>query len=198
MASPAEVRDRTGGQDVRRIVYSEEEIAARVAEMAAEIAAAYPPEEELLVLGTLKGSFIFLADLVRQIRRPMQVDFIGAASYGSGTVSSGRVDLVYDAEAVLAGRNVLLVEDIIDSGHTIASVLEMLQTRQPASLKVCTLLDKAERREVVVPIDYRGFSIPSKFVFGYGLDLDEYYRNLPFIGVAHPDRILSPEPPEKG
>jgi hypoxanthine phosphoribosyltransferase len=181
MASPAEVRDRTGGQDVRRIVYSEEEIAARVAEMAAEIAAAYPPEEELLVLGTLKGSFIFLADLVRQIRRPMQVDFIGAASYGSGTVSSGRVDLVYDAEAVLAGRNVLLVEDIIDSGKTVDRLVPLLRERGPRSLELCALLHKHVAPPLALEPRWVGFDAPREFLVGYGLDHSENYRNLPFI-----------------
>ena len=116
------------------------------------------------------------------------------SSYGKGVrESKGNVRISLDLTTSIEGRHVLLVEDIIDSGNTIASVLELLSTRRPASLRVCTLLDKAERREAVVPIHYRGFTIPNKFVFGYGLDLDEYYRNLPFIGVVHPDKYLQTE-----
>jgi hypoxanthine phosphoribosyltransferase len=181
MASPAEVRARTGGQEVQRIVYSEAEIAARVAEMAREIVAAYPADEELLVLGTLKGSFIFLADLVRQIARPIQVDFIGAASYGSGTVSSGQVNLVYDTEAVLAGRHVLLVEDIIDSGKTIDRLVPLLRERGPRSLELCALLHKHVAPPLALEPRWVGFDAPRAFLVGYGLDHSENYRNLPFI-----------------
>jgi len=180
------------------VLIPEARLQARIRELGAEISRDYA-DQDLVLICILRGGVLFLADLMRAISVPHTVDFMAVSSYGAGArKSGGQVRIALDLSASIEGRNVLLVEDIIDSGHTIASVLEMLQTRQPASLKVCTLLDKAERREVVVPIDYRGFSIPSKFVFGYGLDLDEYYRNLPFIGVAHPDRILSPEPPEKG
>jgi hypoxanthine phosphoribosyltransferase len=180
------------------VLIPEARLQARIRELGAEISRDYA-DQDLILICILRGGVLFLADLMRAISVPHTVDFMAVSSYGAGArKSGGQVRIALDLSASIEGRNVLLVEDIIDSGHTIASVLEMLQTRQPASLKVCTLLDKAERREVVVPIDYRGFSIPSKFVFGYGLDLDEYYRNLPFIGVAHPDRILSPEPPEKG
>ena len=180
------------------VLIPEARLQARIRELGAEISRDYA-DQDLILICILRGGVLFLADLMRAISVPHTVDFMAVSSYGAGArTSGGQVRITLDLSASIEGRNVLLVEDIIDSGHTIASVLEMLQTRQPASLKVCTLLDKAERREVVVPIDYRGFSIPSKFVFGYGLDLDEYYRNLPFIGVAHPDRILSPEPPEKG
>jgi len=180
------------------VLIPEARLQARIRELGAEISRDYA-DQDLILICILRGGVLFLADLMRAISVPHTVDFMAVSSYGAGArKSGGQVRIALDLSASIEGRNVLLVEDIIDSGHTIASVLEMLQTRQPASLKVCTLLDKAERREVVVPIDYRGFSIPSKFVFGYGLDLDEYYRNLPFIGVAHPDRILSPGPPEKG
>jgi len=180
------------------VLIPEARLQARIRELGAEISRDYA-DQDLILICILRGGVLFLADLMRAISVPHTVDFMAVSSYGAGArTSGGQVRITLDLSASIEGRNVLLVEDIIDSGHTIASVLEMLQTRQPASLKVCTLLDKAERREVVVPIDYRGFSIPSKFVFGYGLDLDEYYRNLPFIGVAHPDRILSPGPPEKG
>lgn len=180
------------------VLIPEARLQARIRELGAEISRDYA-DQDLILICILRGGVLFLADLMRAISVPHTVDFMAVSSYGAGArKSGGQVRIALDLSASIEGRNVLLVEDIIDSGHTIASVLEMLQTRQPASLKVCTLLDKAERREVVVPIDYRGFSIPSKFVFGYGLDLDEYYRNLPFIGVAHPDRILSAGPPEKG
>ncbi len=179
------------------VLIPEARLQARIRELGAEISRDYA-DQDLLLICILRGGVLFLADLMRAISVPHTVDFMAVSSYGAGArQSGGQVRIALDLSASIEGRNVLLVEDIIDSGHTIASVLEMLQTRQPASLKVCTLLDKSERREVVVPIDYRGFSIPSKFVFGYGLDLDEYYRNLPFIGVARPDRILSPGPPEK-
>jgi hypoxanthine phosphoribosyltransferase len=122
------------------------------------------------------------------------IDFMAVSSYGAGArESTGQVRITLDLQTNVQGKDVLLVEDIIDSGHTIASVIQMLKTRRPDSLKVCTLLDKVQRREADVPIHYRGFEIPNKFVFGYGLDLDEYYRNLPFIGVVRPDKYLPPD-----
>jgi hypoxanthine phosphoribosyltransferase len=181
MASAAEVRARTGGQEVRRIVYSEAQIATRVAEMAGEITTAYPDDEELLVLGTLKGSFIFVADLVRQVTRPLHVDFIVAASYGSGTVSSGQVRLVYDSEAELAGRHVLLVEDIIDSGKTMDRLIPLLRTRAPRSLELCALLHKHVAPSLALEPRWVGFDAPPEFLVGYGLDHSENFRNLPFI-----------------
>ena len=156
----------------------------RIAELGAEISRDYAGEELLLVC-ILKGGVMFLSDLIRHITVPVAMDFMAVSSYGVGArQSSGQVRIEMDLNLSLADRHVILVEDIVDTGHTIAAVLELLQTRSPRSLKVCSLLDKAERREVVVPIHYRGFEIPNKFVFGYGLDLDEYWRNLPFIGVA--------------
>ena len=156
----------------------------RIAELGAEISRDYAGEELLLVC-ILKGGFMFLSDLIRHITVPVAMDFMAVSSYGVGArQSTGQVRIEMDLNLSLADRHVILVEDIVDTGHTIAAVLELLQTRSPRSLKVCSLLDKAERREVVVPIHYRGFEIPNKFVFGYGLDLDEYWRNLPFIGVA--------------
>jgi len=135
---------------------------------------------------------MFLTDLMRHIDVPHAVEFMAVSSYGAGKrETSGQVRISLDLNTDIADRDVLLVEDIIDSGHTIASVLDLLSTRKPRSLFVCTLLDKAERREVNVPIRYTGFVIPNKFVFGYGLDLDEYYRNLPFIGVVAPDKYLA-------
>lgn len=180
------------------VLIPEARLQGRIRELGAEISRDYDGQD-LLLICILRGGILFLADLMRAISVPHMVDFMAVSSYGAGArQSGGQVRITLDLSSSIEGRNVLLVEDIIDSGHTIASVLELLQTRQPTSLKVCTLLDKTERREVVVPIHYRGFSIPSKFVFGYGLDLDEYYRNLPFIGVAQPDRVASSGPPEKG
>jgi hypoxanthine phosphoribosyltransferase len=137
---------------------------------------------------------MFLADLMRSITIPHTIDFMAVSSYGSGARrTTGQVRITLDLKENILNRDVLLVEDIVDSGYTIASVLEFLATRHPMSLSVCTLLDKASRREIEVPIHYRGFTIPDKFVFGYGLDLDEYYRNLPFIGAVDPDRYQPSE-----
>jgi hypoxanthine phosphoribosyltransferase len=156
----------------------------RIAELGAEISRDYAGEE-LLLICILKGGVMFLTDLVRYITIPVAFDFMAVSSYGVGArESSGQVRIDMDLKVPLTDRHVILVEDIVDTGQTIAAVLELLETRRPRSLKVCSLLDKAERREVVVPLHYCGFEIPNKYVFGYGLDLDEYWRNLPFIGVA--------------
>lgn len=171
-----------GDQGIRRIVYSAEEIRERVSAMGHAIAEHYPHEEELLVLGLLKGSFVFLADLVRHIRRPMTVDFLVASSYGSGTVSSGHVKLVYDPEADFEGKHVLVVEDIVDSGNTLERIMPLLQARNPRSLELCALLHK---RLVTLTKEARwvGFEPPPEFLIGYGLDHSENYRNLPFIAA---------------
>lgn len=181
MAIPADVQRRTGGKAVRRIVYAQDEIARRVAEMGREITEHYPAGEELLVLGLLKGSFIFLADLTREIARPLHVDFLVAASYGSGTVSTGEVRLVYDPEANMQGRHVLLVEDIIDSGHTINRLIPLLEKRGPKSLELCALLHKRISPPLAREARWVGFDAPTEFLIGYGLDHSENYRNLPFI-----------------
>jgi len=164
----------------------------RIAEIGEEISRDYTGTDNLLLICILRGGMVFLVDLMRCITVPHQVDFMAISSYGAGTrESEGNVRVTLDLQTNIRDKDVLLVEDIIDSGHTISHVLELLSTRQPHSLKVCSLLDKAERREVVVPIHYRGFEIPNKFVFGYGLDLDEYYRNLPFIGVVDLEKLQS-------
>ncbi|HEU5210402.1 MAG TPA: hypoxanthine phosphoribosyltransferase [Longimicrobiales bacterium] len=181
MTGTAELRARTGGRDVKRIVYSREQIADRVAAMGREIASAYPEGENLLVLGLLKGSFIFVADLVREIQRPVTVDFLVASSYGAGTVSSGKVDLVYDPATDLGEHHVLLVEDIIDSGNTLNRLVPLLRSRGPKSLELCTLLHKRIARELVLDARWVGFDSPSEFLIGYGLDHSEHFRNLPFI-----------------
>ena len=167
------------------ILIDEPTLQKRVAELGAEISADYQGDKKLLLICILRGGVPFLVDLSRHITVAHMMDFMAVSSYGTGNrESTGNVRVTFDLQTNIKDKDVLLVEDIVDSGHTIASVLGMLETRQPASLKVCTLLDKAERREAVVPINYRGFTIPNRFVFGYGLDLDEYYRNLPFIGVV--------------
>jgi hypoxanthine phosphoribosyltransferase len=174
------------------VLIDEKTLQNRVAELGFEISHDFEGEKILLVC-ILRGGVMFLTDLIRHITIPVAIDFMSVASYGAGKrESSGDVRITLDLRTSLKDRSVILVEDIIDSGHTLASVIDMLSTRHPKSLSVCTLLDKAERREVEVPIRYCGFTIPNKFVFGYGLDLDEYYRNLPFIGVVdlnkyHPD-----------
>ena len=162
----------------------------RIAEIGEEISRDYAGTEDLLLICILRGGIVFLVDLMRHLTVPHQIDFMAISSYGAGVrESEGNVRVTLDLQTNIRDKDVLLVEDIIDSGHTISHVLELLSTRQPRSLKVCSLLDKAERREVDVPIHYRGFEIPNKFVFGYGLDLDEYYRNLPFIGVVDLDKL---------
>src|SRR5919109_3019785 len=169
---------------IAEILIDEETLQARIRELGAEISADYL-DNNLLLICLLRGGVPFLVHLSRHITAPHMVDFMAVSSYGAGKrESSGTVRVTLDLQTDIHNKDVLLVEDIIDSGHTIAYVLEMLNLRQPSSLKVCVLLDKAERREAVVPIHYRGFTIPNKFVFGFGLDLDEYYRNLPFVGVV--------------
>ena len=171
---------RLNGRAVRRIAFDEAVLAGRVQELGEEIAAAYP-DGELLVLGLLKGSFIFLSDLVRHIRRPLQVDFLVAASYGSGTVSSGTVRLVYDPETRLEGKHILLVEDIVDSGRTLSRLLELLEQRQPRSLEICALLHKHVATHLTREPRFVGFDAPHEFLVGYGLDHAENFRHLPYI-----------------
>jgi hypoxanthine phosphoribosyltransferase len=171
---------RLMGRTVRRIVYSEQQIAARVHELGEEITAAYP-DGDLLVLGLLKGSFIFLSDLVRQIRRSLQVDFLVASSYGDGTVSSGTVRLLYDPETTLEGKHILLVEDIVDTGRTLNRLMDLLQQRNPRSLEICALLHKHIAEELQYPTRFVGFDAPNEFLVGYGLDHAENFRHIPYI-----------------
>ena len=162
-------------------------ITRRVAELGATITADYKAvdaNENVVVLGVLKGSVIFLADLVRHIELPLTMDFIGVRSYGDATVSSGVVQITQDLTKPIEGKHVLLVEDIVDTGHTVHYLLENLATRRPASIALCSLLHKPERSERSIKIDYLGFTIPNKFVVGYGLDIAQQYRNLPFIGYV--------------
>jgi hypoxanthine phosphoribosyltransferase len=171
---------RLSGRAVRRIAFDEAAIAKRVGELGREITAAYP-NGELLVLGLLKGSFIFLSDLVRQISRPLQVDFLVASSYGEGMVSSGSVNLVYDPETQLEGKNILLVEDIIDSGRTLNRLMSILKEREPRSLEICALLHKRIAEGLQHNAKFVGFDAPNEFLVGYGLDHAENFRHLPYI-----------------
>ena len=179
LISPDVLR-RTGGRPVKSIVFDASTIAARVAELGAEITDAYP-DGELLVLGLLKGSFIFLSDLVRTIERPVQVDFLVASSYGKGKVSSGTVRLLYDPETRLEGKHILVVEDIIDTGRTLQRLMGLLVARQPKSLAICALLDKELATEIRREVRFVGFRAPPAFLVGYGLDHAENFRHLPFI-----------------
>lgn len=176
-----------------KILIDSKTLQTRIVELGAEISRDYAGKDPHLIC-ILRGGVMFLTDLMRQISVPHTIDFMAISSYGTGKrESSGQVRLSMDLKDDIHGRHVLLVEDIIDSGYTLASVLELLKVRKPASLKICTLLDKIERREVFVPVDYVGFVIPDSFVFGYGLDLDEYYRNLPFIGIVDLDKFQPPD-----
>lgn len=164
---------------------SETDLQNRISELGAEISRDYRDSDDLLLVCILRGAVIFLTDLSRKITVPHAMDFMAISSYGAGNrSSSGVVRITMDLITNISNKDVLIVEDIIDSGNTLSYVMELLLTRKPKSLNVCALLDKSERREVEVPIRYTGFKIPNKFVYGYGLDLDEYYRNLPFIGVV--------------
>ena len=182
MPNSADTHARTGGAALDRVVYTAEMIAARTSEMGREIAATYPESEPILVLGLLKGSFIFMADLVREIARPVTLDFLVAASYGAGMVTSGEVRLLYDAEATLEDQHVILVEDIVDSGTTMNRLIPMLEDRRPRSLEICALLHKHLAKDLVKEPRWVGFNAPQEFLIGYGLDHSENFRNLPFIG----------------
>jgi hypoxanthine phosphoribosyltransferase len=171
---------RLDGRPVKRIAFGADQIAARVRELGREITDGYP-DGELLVLGLLKGSFIFLSDLVREIRRPLQVDFLVASSYGDAMESSGTVRLVYDPETTLEGKHILLVEDIVDSGRTLSRLLDLLSERSPRSLEVCALLHKHLAEHLRYPTKFVGFDAPNEFLVGYGLDHAENFRHLPYI-----------------
>jgi hypoxanthine phosphoribosyltransferase len=176
-ATPAD--PRLLGRDVRRIAFDAEALRKRVAELGREITEEYP-DGELLVLGLLKGSFVFLADLVREIRRPLHVDFLVIQSYGDAMVSSGNVRMVYDPETDLAGKHILLVEDIVDSGKTLSKLVTLLQAREPRSIEICALLHK-RIAELPMPVRYVGFDAPNEFLVGYGLDHAENFRHLPYV-----------------
>ena len=172
-------------QDIEKILFQEEELKQRVKELGAQITEDYKGKEIILIT-VLRGSYIFMADLSRAINCPCIIDFMSVSSYGKGTTSSGQVQITKDLSENIAGRDVIVVEDILDSGNTLSYLLEILEARKPASVRLCTLLDKPERRVRKIQADYSGFTIPDAFVVGYGLDYAEKYRNLPYVGILKP------------
>ena len=172
--------------DIGAILADEEQIRERVETLGRQISADYAGKEPLFV-GVLKGCFIFMADLVRACDLKCTVDFMVVSSYGGGTVSSGAVEIVKDLSQDIAGRDVIIVEDILDSGNTLSYLTRIMEARNPASIRIVTLMDKPDRRTAKVQADYVGFTIPDSFVVGYGLDFDQRYRNLPYIGVLKPE-----------
>lgn len=172
-------------QDVERILYTEEELKNRVKELGAQITADYRGRTPVLA-SVLRGSYIFMADLTRAIGLPISVDFMAVSSYGSGTVSSGQVEIKKDLSDSIEGKDLLIVEDILDSGNTLYYLLNVLRARRPASIRICALMDKPGRRSRPIRADYVGFTIPDAFIVGYGLDYNERYRNLPYVGVLKP------------
>ncbi|MBP0969241.1 MAG: hypoxanthine phosphoribosyltransferase [Oscillospiraceae bacterium] len=173
-------------EDISRILFTEDEIKFRVAELGRQISEDFKGED-IVVIGLLKGCFMFIADLMRAIDTNVAVDFMVVSSYGSGVVSSGEIKVRKDYTIDIEGKNVLVIDDILDTGRTLAFVKDYLIVKSPKCIKLCTLLDKPERKLSKVTVDYVGFSVPDEFVVGYGLDYDEKYRNLPFIGVLKPE-----------
>ena len=173
---------------VSKVLLEEEAVAARVAELGADVSTDYA-DKDLLLVGVLKGAVFFMADLMRRLTSPCEVDFMAISSYGASTDSSGVVRILKDLDINIEGRDVLVVEDIIDSGLTLSYLMRMLESRNPASLEVCALLTKPARREIDVRVRYTGFEIPNEFVIGYGLDFGERYRNLPYVAVLDPDAV---------
>lgn len=175
---------------LKEILIDENTLQTRVKQLGAMISSDYNDCDDLLLICILKGGVMFLTDLTRHISVPHEIDFMAVSSYGKGLrETSGKVRIDMDLTAEVTGKHLLIVEDIIDSGHTLQFVIQMLQARQPASVRLCTLLNKASRRQIEISIDYIGFEIEDKFVFGYGLDLDEKFRNLPFVGVVDLDAL---------
>ena len=172
--------------DIAKVLYTEETLKARVAELGAEITRDYADKDNVIVVGILRGSYIFMSDLTRRIDIPCQIDFMALSSYGKGTSSSGQIQIKKDLSETIDGAHVIIVEDILDSGNTLAYLSKILEFRNAASIKICTLLDKPSRRVKAVTADYCGFVVPDEFVVGYGLDYAEKYRNLPDIGVLSP------------
>jgi hypoxanthine phosphoribosyltransferase len=179
---------------LQEILIDSATLQARIAELGAQITADYAEKDRLLLICILKGGVMFLTDLMRHINIPHEIDFLSVSSYGRGGRSAtGNVRIDMDLKEGVTGKNLLIVEDIIDSGYTLRFVMDMLQTRSPASIRLCTLLDKPSRRQIEIPVHYTGFQIEDRFVFGYGLDLDEKFRNLPFIGVVRPEALVDEE-----
>ncbi len=173
-------------KDIQEILFTEEQLKKRVGEIARQIETDYAGKE-IMLISVLRGSFIFMADLCRAIHLPCTLDFLSVSSYGTGTTSSGQVQITKDLSEDITGRHVIVVEDILDSGNTLSYLLKMLNNRHPASIRLCTLLDKPDRRVKPVDLHYSGFTIPDAFVVGYGLDYAEKYRNLPYIGILKPE-----------
>ncbi len=169
-------------QDVEQILYTEEDLRRRIRELGAQIAADYAGRTPMLV-SVLRGSYIFMADLTRAIDLDLTVDFMAVSSYGAGTVSSGQVEIKKDLSDSIEDRDLIIVEDILDSGNTLYYLMDVLRARRPASIRICALMDKPERRTKPISADYVGFTIPDAFIVGYGLDYAERYRNLPYVGV---------------
>lgn len=172
-------------KDIQEILFSEAQLKSRVEEIARQIETDYAGKE-IMLISVLRGSFIFMADLVRSIQTPLELDFVAASSYGSWAVSTGTVEMRLDLEKEIIGRHVLLVEDILDTGRTLSKLVTELKKRHPASLKLCVLLDKPERRVTEIEADYVGFTVPDEFVVGCGLDFNQKYRQLPYIGILKP------------
>ena len=172
--------------DILRVLYSEEELEAKCAELGAQISKDYEGKN-LLLVSVLKGAVVFMTDLMRHITVPCSIDFMVVSSYGSGVKTSGVVKIVKDLDADLAGKDLLIVEDILDTGMTLHYLKQLLQDRNPNSIRIATLLDKPERRRAAVRADYVGYQVPYEFVVGYGLDYDEKYRNLPYVGILKPE-----------
>lgn len=185
---------RTVHDDVEEVLLSSEQLQARVAELGRQLSADFAGRDPVLV-SVLKGSIVFLADLIRSMDIPLSVDLMEVSSYGSGTETSGQVRILKDLSRSIEGREVIVVEDIIDTGLTLNYLLRYLGERNPSSISVCCLLDKPARRLAEIEIGYRGFTIPDRFVIGYGLDYDERYRNLPYVGVLRPS-VYGAAPPE--
>jgi len=173
--------------DIERVLITEDQLQARIVEVAGEMNAVYSDDEPPILVCILKGAFMFLADLSRNLTFRHEVDFMEISSYGSGTTSSGAVRILLDLATDIEGRHVVIVEDIVDTGHTLTYILRNFSSRNPASVRVATLLNKPSRREVDVPVNYVGFEIPNEFVLGYGLDYAQQYRNVPYIGVLKPE-----------
>lgn len=171
---------------IQEILFTEEQLKARVQEIGKEIERDYAGEE-IMLIAVLRGSFVFMADLCRAIDLPCTLDFMSVSSYGKGTSSSGQVQITKDLSEDISGKHIIVVEDILDSGNTLSYLLRILEQRRPASIRLCTLLDKPDRRVKPVEVHYSGFTIPDAFVVGYGLDYAEMYRNLPYIGVLKPE-----------
>ena len=172
-------------KDIEKILYTEEELSRRVKELGAQIAADYAGRQPMLI-SVLRGSYIFMADLTRAIDLDVTVDFMAVSSYGAGPVSSGQVEIKKDLSDSIEGRDLIVVEDILDSGNTLYYLMDVLRARRPASIRICALMDKPERRTKPITADYAGFTIPDAFIVGYGLDYAERYRNLPYVGILRP------------